>query len=173
MKNLTKTMLFALFILTSANLFSNIRIEKVGLVDMNRIMDTAFSDSSPVFREIRDRTQALNTYLNQIRDRIMVLEEQKLSVTDNARKLELQTQIDDLKKHYRDYYQLHRYQIQQLRESAQEPIIGEIKEVIRVLCVREGYTLIIDVTESSIIYYTPESDITNKVIELINTRRTH
>ncbi len=134
-------------------------------------MEASFNESSPIFRQISQETEDLNKYLNKIKDDIMKLDETKLKESDNSKKLEIEKKTDDLKKHYRDYYQLKKYQIDKLRESAQDPIILEIKTVIRLLCINEGYSLILDINTPSILYYTVESDVTDKIIEMINEKR--
>lgn len=161
-----KALLTTIFmILICIPAFSNIKLEKVALIDLERIMETVFSGKSSSVKSIQEKKAKLQKNLDALKARIVKYEEQRLKTKSDEKKKEYTDKIDKLKKTYSDYYKVENYKIQQMIKNVQDPIFKEIYGVVKRIAESEGYTIVLDKKSDGIFYYSVDIEITDKVIE--------
>lgn len=145
---------------------SNIKIDRVGIINLDLILETVFSGKSKTMQDIKKEKDEFEANLKKIEENVMILKEASLKEEDQQKKLIIEKKIEDVTKQYNDYYKLKSYQIEQKIKKIQGPIIKEIYDTVRKLSEQEGFTLILDAKNESVFYYSFETDITQKVIDI-------
>jgi len=165
-----KKFLFVLLIITflSINIFADINIYKIGVINLEEVITTIFSGKSGVIKEIQKEKEDFKIKLERMKDEIMKYEALKLKESDSEKKLAYQKKIDDLKKQYNDYYKVKKYEIEKKIQNIQGPLMNEIRKAVTKVAEREGYSIILDINSDDIYYYSIDIEITQKVIEYFN-----
>ncbi len=145
---------------------SNIKIDRVGIINLDLILETVFSGKSKTMQDIKKEKDEFEANLKKIEENVMILKEASMKEEDQQKKLIIEKKIEDVTKQYNDYYKLKSYQIEQKIKKIQGPIIKEIYDTVRKLSEQEGFTLILDAKNESVFYYSFETDITQKVIDI-------
>ncbi len=142
-----------------------------------------FVDSDRVFREYQATAAAkaeFNLYVNESRDSAAVLrqnietlkeelETQKLMLSEEARLRKLD-EIESLTKVYDQYLQTvfgKSGRVQQKNDELMIPILDKINESVGVIADREGFTVVLELSEN-ILFASSELDITDLVIDELN-----
>lgn len=144
------------------------QITKVGIVDISRIYSIYFRESKEVIKlgELR------SAYLKEIakkKEEINLLKSQKLDAednNDNEKALQLDKEIFNKEQFLKEYIQIKTQQLRQMAQnlSQSSELIQEIADVIQYVAENEGFSLILKKTDQ-FLYWTPEIDITDKVIK--------
>ncbi|HQJ05962.1 MAG TPA: OmpH family outer membrane protein [Spirochaetota bacterium] len=145
---------------------SNIKIDRVGIINLDLILETVFSGKSKTMQDIKKEKNEFETNLKKIEENVIILKEASLKEEDQQKKLIIEKKIEEVTKQYNDYYKLKSYQIEQKIKKIQGPIIKEIYDTVRKLSEQEGFTLILDAKNESVFYYSFEADITQKIIDI-------
>ena len=156
--------LFFLILITSFS-YSVVKIDKIGVVNLDLIIETVFSGKSKTIQDIKKEKEEFQSNLEKLEENIMKYNEAKLKETDEAKKMAIQKKIEELKQQYNEYYKLKSYQIEQKINNIKGPILKEIYAIVTKIAELEGYTVIFDIKTDGLFYYYPEHDITTKVIE--------
>ncbi|MCX7785449.1 MAG: OmpH family outer membrane protein [candidate division WOR-3 bacterium] len=147
--------------------------QKIGYVDLNYVIDNyrAAVDAKRAYEaEIAKYRQRADS-LKQIYERAQKeLEDQRLILSEgglNAKTLEIQ----QLKKQYEDYLnevwgKSGRAEIKNRELIA--PILQNIRNAVKKIANRDGFMLILDASESKIVYAQADLDITSKVLDELN-----
>ncbi len=142
-----------------------------------------FVDSDRVFREYQATAAAkaeFNLYVNEARDSAAVLRQnietlkeelgtQKLMLSEEARLRKLD-EIESLTKAYDQYLQNifgKSGRVQQKNDELMIPILDKINESVAVIADREGFTVVLELSEN-ILFASSELDITDLVIDELN-----
>jgi len=123
---------------------SNIKIDRVGIINLDLILETVFSGKSKTMQDIKKEKDEFEANLKKIEENVMILKEASMKEEDQQKKLIIEKKIEDVTKQYNDYYKLKSYQIEQKIKKIQGPIIKEIYDTVRKLSEQEGFTLILD-----------------------------
>jgi outer membrane protein len=160
-----KILIIFIFIVSSYFIYSDSKIDKIAIININEIMDAVFSGKSPVMQSIKDEKKEMQDNLTKLKENILKLEDAKSKDKDEAKKLAYEKKIDELKKQYADYYKLRSYQIDQKVKNIQEPMFKEIFNVVKKIAETEGYTVVLEAKTDGLFYYSIDNDITSKVID--------
>jgi outer membrane protein len=142
-----------------------------------------FVDSDRVFREYQATAAAkaeFNLYVNETRDSAAVLrqnietlkeelETQKLMLSEEARLRKLD-EIESLTKAYDQYLQNvfgKSGRVQQKNDELMIPILDKINESVAKIADREGFTVVLELSEN-VLFANSELDITDLVIDELN-----
>lgn len=159
------------FLLFLINLgFSDVKIDRIALIDIDRVIEEVFSGNSAGIQKINQEKQDMLTKLKAIKDNIMKYQELELKTNDSSKKLTYAKKINELKKQYADYYKLRKYQIDQKIQNIQGPLLKEIYSVVKKIAAKDGYTLVLSSKTDGIFFYTIDIDITNEVIKYFSDR---
>jgi outer membrane protein len=153
-------------------------VTKIGIINFKKVLLTAYKDT----KAYRDYDQAQSDYNKEIAARtkdITDLQSQKLDA-DKAKNttlsLSLEKTIGDKQKDLTSFRQIKGQILQQQLASLQTgPVLAEILDVERFVAETGGYSLILrtdtDSMNGVILYYLPEIDITDDVINEIQSRQ--
>lgn len=147
---------------------ANIKLEKIGIVNIDVVMETIFTGKSKSMQDIAKEKKEFQEKLEKLEENINLLREASLKEKDESRKLLIEKKLQETQKQYSDYYKLTSYKIDQKVRSIQGPILKEIYDVVQRISEKEGYSLIMEAKTDGIFYYSGESDITQKVVDFFN-----
>lgn len=162
MKRVIITVLIFMF---SYLLYSDSKIDRIALINIQQVMEAVFADKTPLIQGIKDEKNKMQENLNKLKDAWMKIEQDKLNEKDDAKKIAYDKKVEELKKQYADYYKLTSYQIEQKIKNVQEPYFKEIYNVVKKIAESQGYSIVLDVKTDGIFYYSVDNDITQKVID--------
>ena len=160
-----------LFLISFTSLFlihSDIKLEKVAVVNLDDVIKTVFSGKSGVLQDIKKDKDDLQSGLNKINDNIMKLRALRLKATDDSQKTDYDKKIDELEKNYADFYKINNYKIEKKLSTVKDSLLKEIYVQVKKIAENEGYSLVLDAKSDFIFYYSVDADITSKVIDYFN-----
>jgi len=150
---------------------------KVGYVDTVKIFANysktieAEEKYKQEIEEWRKKAEEMEAEIAELRETIqsqsLMLSEEKLS----ERKLELDQKI----KEYQDYMQEvfgDQGKAAQRNQELTQPLVEEINEVIAEIAEQEGYTIVFDAAQGSLLYAKDEIDMTELVLERLKEKGT-
>jgi Skp family chaperone for outer membrane proteins len=149
---------------------SEVNIDKIGVINIDEVIKTVFSGNSAAIQEIKKEKEDFQKTLDKMKDNIMKLEALKLKETDANKKIAYDKKIEEAKKEYSDYYKVKNYQLETKIKNVQGPMLNEVKNVIKIIAEKDGYSLILDVKSENIFYYSIDIDITQKTIEYLTKK---
>ena len=169
-------LIFVLLFLLSLSLFAE---EKnypiVGVINIKRVAQTFFKDSRAL-RDIEAKKEQYKEDIDKIIEEIEKLESQILEAKlknnyDTARMYELEKEKKI--EHLREYRRITDQQIEEKLKKAyySDNFMNKLSDAIDTISLINGYSLILDVNDGNIYFYTPEIDITDKVIEELMRKR--
>ena len=144
--------------------------EKTGFVDIREVMVTsnAGKKAADDFRKTYEREKAAiqekEAELKKLKDE---LEKQRPLLKEDV----IKEKDTVLQKKYRDYQLLVKDSEEELRAKDQElskKMLPEILKLVQAIGEREKYTMIIDMGQIPLAYYSKENDLTKRVIEEFN-----
>ncbi len=95
-------------------------------------------------------------------------ESQKMMLSEEARKekeRELMEKLQELKYLYKDNQE----ELRSFDEKTTKGILSNLQEIVTQIAEKEGYTMVLEKTESAILFAPDSMDITEKVIKQYNT----
>ncbi|MCG8568675.1 MAG: hypothetical protein MJB14_00910, partial [Spirochaetes bacterium] len=117
MKKQTLLLFLCLFITFSG--FSTVKIDRIAVIDLEKVIATVFSGKSGSVQSIKTSKEKMQEKLNEIKDKILKIEELKLQAATEAKKIAYDKQIQQLKKIYSDYYKKRSYEIDKMVKNIQ------------------------------------------------------
>ncbi len=159
-------------LLLAANVFAT-QITRIGIVDIVKVYSVYYKES----KEVLKLEELRNAYMKEIQDKkdeILNLENEKIEAEnsgDEQRALELDKKIFEKKQFLKEYTRIKSQQLKQLSQNLanSNEFIREIAEAIQFVAESEGFSLIIKKSDQ-FLFWTPEIDITDKVISELMKR---
>lgn len=150
-------------------IYANQNFPKVGVININKIAQTYFKKSKSL-RDLEAEKERNKKYIDQIMDEIRdldkkILEAKTNGYDDTARTYE--SKKDEKTEHLRDYTRLTTQRIEEKMKKLyySDEFMNELLDAIDTISFKNGFSLVLDVNEGNIYFYTPEIDITDIVIE--------
>ncbi len=146
---------------------------RIGYIDSERIFREyeAASEAKRAFNEEVEKYRAkADTMKRELQKAEEEYEAQKPMLSEEARAAKEQ-EIAGLRKRFTDFTQSVWGEHGKLELKQQEllaPLVKKINEAVKKIAEKEGYTMILDVAERSIVYAEPGLDITDEVIAELN-----
>jgi len=143
---------------------------KVGYVDLQKVLNdsaagrSAKEEIGKKVKEYEIQVQARQKELQAAKEE---LEKQALLLSDEARakkEREYQQKLKDLQRFTKDI----RDDLQMRDADATKKILEQVLKVVREFGEKEGYTLILEKNESSLIYASESIDLTDTILKLYN-----
>ncbi len=155
------------------------QITRVGILDIEKVYSVYFRESRAV-KEFQEQKARVLREIKRIDDEILRLEAEKLEAEnsgDAARALKLDTTIFQRKQYRDDYKRVKNEQLRQMSEKLyqSDAFLDELLAAIKYVAESEGFTLVLNNSrqyQGFFFYYTPEIDITEKVIQELMRRST-
>ena len=150
------------------------QLSQIGVIDLSAIVSNYFKESK-AWRELEEMTRIYEEEKARILDEIGQLEARKLEAENEGNEstvLRLENEIYNKKEYLREYNRIKYNQIQNKRNTLLESptFLSEIMTEIRFVAESEGYSLILRTKDPDLMWWSPEVDITDEVLERL--RRT-
>ncbi len=144
------------------------QLTTVGIIDVSKVTTAFFRDSQAV-RELEDLTAKLQGEINGISADINHLKERKLLAEnsgDSAAALRLDEEIYNKTNYLRDYYRIKNAQLQERRNRLSESsaFLGELQKAIAFVAEDQGYNVILKTSDTGLLWWSRQVDITELVI---------
>lgn len=169
-----KTLLFVLltcFVLAATNVMA--ADVKIGYIDLQKAINSSVAGQSAK-EQINKKFQ---TYEGEVDSRKAELqkakedlEKQALLLSDDARaskERDYQSKVKDFQRFAKDIQD----ELQSIDSDLTRKILGEVVKVARDLGEKEKYTVILEKSESSLVYADPGIDLTDRVIKLYDASK--
>ena len=150
------------------------QLSQIGVIDLSAIVSNYFKESK-AWRELEEMTRQYEEEKASILEEIEQLESRKLEEENDGNEsavLRLENEIYNKKEYLREYNRIKYNQIQKKRDTLLESptFLAEIMTEIRFVAESEGYSLILRTKDPDLMWWSPEVDITGKVLDRL--RRT-
>lgn len=149
---------------------------QIGIIDLSRIISNYFRESK-AYRELEEMKSEFEANRDRIMEEIQQLEEEKLQMEnrDEERQvLQLDNEIFEKKEYLKEYTRIKYNQIKEKQESLLQSssFLSEILNEIQFIAESEGYSIIFRAKDPNIMWWSPEVDITDMVLDRLrrNTR---
>jgi outer membrane protein len=164
-----RTAIAALMVVAAAALHADQEITKVGVVDTSRIYSVYFQDSRAL-RDLAAFKQSILDESNKLKDEITSLRSSKVDAERNGRKdeaMRLDSQILEKENFLKEYQRVKNleYRTRQSKVEVESSFLGELADAIAYVAVSDGFSIIMEKQNPIFLYFTPESDITEKVLQ--------
>jgi outer membrane protein len=161
--------LISILLLSAAVSAFATQITKVGVVDRAKILQTFYKESQAT-RELEDLKETIQNELVRLNEEIKMYEERKLSAEnrgDETEALKLDNIIFNKKQYMQDYYRTKNNQLTEKQKSLSQDIefAKELMDTINFIALSQGFSIVMDKTTPGLIWYNEEVDITNMVLE--------
>lgn len=143
---------------------------KIGYIDLQKVM--LESDKGKAAKKaLTDEVERVKKNLSQKQEEIQklkdTLEKQTGTITPEAR-AEREKQYQAKLKDYQRMATEFESELRQKDGDASSKILKDLEEIVKKLGDTEKYTVILEKTQSAVLFGTPSADITDKVITLYN-----
>ena len=144
-------------------------ITKVGVVDTSRIYSVYFQDSRAL-RDLAAFRQSILEESKRLSDDITAVRDAKVNAERDGRKdeaLRLESQILEKENFLREYQRVKNleYRSRQSKVELESSFLGELADAIAYVAVSDGFSMIMEKQNPIFLYFTSESDITEKVLQ--------
>ncbi len=146
---------------------------KIGYVDLQRALNESAAGKKAK-DDFRGQVERLENQLKGKKEELDKLKsdlETKGTVMADAQRKKLETEFEqkrlDLKRRFEDSQQ----ELQKKDQELTGKIIQDLQGIIKEVGDRDGYTLILELGSSPVLYYKKSSDITDDVLSVYNGRK--
>jgi outer membrane protein len=144
-------------------------ITKVGVVDTSRIYSVYFQDSRAL-RDLAAFRQSILEESKRLSDDITAVRAAKVDAERDGRKdeaLRLESQILEKENFLREYQRVKNleFRSRQSKVELESSFLGELADAIAYVAVSEGFSMIMEKANPIFLYFTSESDITERVLQ--------
>lgn len=147
--------------------------QKIGFVDLQKALNMstagqkAKEEISGKFKSYQDELTSRQEELKKLKED---LEKQSILLSEDARaqkERDFQRKLKDFQRFAKDVEE----ELQQKDAFHTRQILEELQEIISTIGKKEGYTVILERTESSVLYGDESVDLTDQVIKELNSRK--
>jgi len=169
-----KRVLFFLLLNVTCILYGQ-QITRFALVDLPRVYTTFFSQSSAV-REFEERSARVQSEINRRTNELLQLRARHSEAVlqgNQAEASRLELQVYAMNEAIREYYQTNtailEAELSRLMQS--DSFLNQVYDEIRYIAESEGYSMVLNSRDNtSIIWYNPVIDITDRVISSLQAK---
>ncbi|WP_429884915.1 OmpH family outer membrane protein [Geoalkalibacter halelectricus] len=169
LKRLTLFMTVCILALATPALAQNV---KIGYVDLQRALNLSAAGvnaKEEIAKLVRSYEGQVSKQQDELRKLKEELERQAVLLSDDARsrkEREYQQKLRDFQRFTKDIQD----ELQQKDAELTRRILEDLFQVIGEFGAREGFTVILEKTESSLLYAADNIDLTDRIIEAYNAR---
>jgi len=146
--------------------------QKIGYVDLQKALNNstagqkAKEEISGKFKSYQDELSSRQEELKKLKED---LEKQAILLSEDARaekERDFQRKLKDFQRFAKDVED----ELQQKDAYHTSQILKELEGIITDIGKKQGYTMILERTESTVLYGDPSIDLTDQVIEILNSK---
>jgi outer membrane protein len=170
-----KSIFLQLFWLVFPVFLSAQQITRFAVVDMNKVYMAFFRESRAVrdFEERAARVQAdIDRRTREIQDLKLAQNNAELQ-GDNEKAVRLENEIYKKNESLKDYYNLRMSELEDQKKklSQSSAFLDQVYNELRLVAESEGYVMVINLKDAQgILWYSPTIDITDKVIQSLQSK---
>ena len=152
------------------------QLTRVAVVDLSRVYQEFFRESQAV-RDFEARSARVQNDIDRMQREIQELRTRHANAIQNNNQTEinrLETDINRRTENLRNFHQARMAELERERSNLVQSgsFLNEVHDEVRLLCEREGFTLVVNINNNpGIVYYNPSFDITNRLIASLRARR--
>ena len=162
--------LLSLFALLFAFAGPALAEQKIGTVDFQRALDNVAEGAAAKKRlegMFSEKKAALATMEQQLKTMDAELLKQAAVLSDAAKQQKAQ-EFYKLQMQYQQSASVAEGEMQQAYMGAMETLIEKMKKLTQTIAAEKGYTLVVEVNEGGVVYYSPTIDMTQELITRYN-----
>ncbi len=149
------------------------QITMFGVVDTSLVYTTYFRNTTAV-RNYDARRLEFQTEVDELTNELKELQNQKLELErngDRAQAMRIEAQIAEDAAFLQEYTYAKNIELENLRKNLadSDSFYQNLYEVIGDIAEEEGFSMILDLQEDSILWYSPSVDITREVISRLGS----
>ena len=161
-----------LSLIFSGSVFSNQRITKVGIIDIDRVK-TTFIDKSKDYTDYENYKKEFDAKVAAITAKIDNLQAQKLDAKEKGNEtlaLKLENDILTENEYLKEYYRITKNEIKIIlqRISNGDDFYLKLKKAIAQVAEEDGYSVVMDISTNPILYWASDIDVTDRVIKTLS-----
>jgi len=151
------------------------QITRIAVVDLPRVYTTFFRESRAV-REYEERAARVQSDIDRMTREIHDLRSRHadaISRDDQTDMIRIEAQINRRTENLREFYQARMAELENQRKNLMQSdsFLKQVHDEIRFVAESEGYSAVFDLkTTPGIIWHSPTVDITEKLIQSLQTR---
>ncbi len=140
---------------------------KIGYVDINKVINESKAGKEikrqfvEYMNSVQNQLKALQEEINKLKEEIQTKGRFMDEETLKKKRLELERKMSD----YKILYQDAQRELRQRDQQASEKVMGMLKKIIEKIGKKEGFTIILEKTQSAILYASPKIDLTDRVLK--------
>jgi len=151
------------------------QLTRFAVVDLPKVYTVFYRDSKAV-RDFEERSARVQSEIDRMSAEIQSLQTAKLdadAARDQEKSLRLDTEIYKKSDFLREYYRVKTAELEDQRKKMTQSssFLQQVYDEIKLVAESEGFSLVMNLKESSsILWYSPTVDITEKVIQNLMTK---
>jgi len=171
-----RVVFLSLFCLTCFGFAFGQQITRIAVVDLPRVYTTFFRESAAV-REFEAESAKVQADIERMQREIQELRSRHADAVlanNQAEALRLETQINTRQDFLREFFQTKTAELnaKRARLMQSDSFVNQVQNEVRFIAESQGYSLVIDLkTALGIVWYSPSVDITDLLIQRLQSRR--
>jgi outer membrane protein len=150
------------------------QITRFAVVDLSKVYTAHFKDSKAV-RDFEEKSAKVQAEIDKFTKEIQALKSkhaEAVLANNETEALRLESQITRRSEYLRVYYQTKTAELDNERNNLmQSPsFLSQVYDEIRYIAESEGYAMVLNKNSTNIIWFSPMVDITEKLIQNLQTR---
>ncbi|GHV83395.1 outer membrane protein [Spirochaetia bacterium] len=164
----------ALIIFAVSGIFAQ-QITRFAVIDMSKVYTTFFKDSKPV-RDFEDQSARVQAEIDRMNKEIQDLKIKQVDAEmkgDTNLALKLENDIYRKSEYLKTYFTVKTQELQDKKKrlSQSSDFWDQINTELRLVAESEGYSMVINLNENKgILWFSPTVDITDKLIQSLQTK---
>lgn len=151
------------------------QLTRLAVVDLQRVFTTFYRDSKAV-RDFEERSARVQSEIDRMTAEIQTLQRDKVEAErekDGERLLRLESEIYKKTNFLQEYFRVKTAELEDQKKklSQSSAFFQQVHNEIGLVAEKEGYSMVLNLRESTgILWYSHTVDITDLVIESLNTK---
>jgi outer membrane protein len=151
------------------------QLTRMAVVDLQRVFTTFYRDSKAV-RDFEERSARVQAEVDRMTAEIQGLQREKVEaerVNDPERVLRLESDIFKKTNFLQEYFRVKTAELEEQKKklSQSTAFLQQVHDEIGLVAEKEGYSIVLNLRESTgILWYSHTVDVTDLVIESLNTK---
>jgi outer membrane protein len=176
MKKLKKIVLAQLCLLAFPVFLPAQQITRFAVVDMSKVY-TAFFRESRAVRDFEERSARVQADIDRMTREIQDLKNSQTNAElqgDSEKAVKLENEIYKKNEFLKEYYRLKTAELEDQKKklSQSSAFLEQVHDELRFVAESEGYVMVINLKDAKgILWYSPTIDITDKVIQNLQSKR--
>jgi outer membrane protein len=150
------------------------QLTRFALVDLPKVYTTIFRESNAV-RAFEEKSARVQNEIDKITREIQDLRSRyadAVAANNETEALRLENLIYRRSEFLKEYYQIKTTELDNERSKLMQSgsFLNQVYDEIRYIAESEGYTMVINKNDPAIVWFSPSIDITDKLIQNLQTR---